>query len=108
MTNNVYKTNKLLALIPRTVVLLVVSVYYLVTVFIRGGEFVYHPAISVCLILVWLQFLVQIILKLLGSPISPIGARKHLKTNYAPTGASKTPKTIGKRPLSSPLCGALP
>lgn len=40
MTNNVYKTNKLLALILRTVVLLVVSVYYLVTVFIRGGEFV--------------------------------------------------------------------
>lgn len=103
MTKNREKLNRWIVLILRVAVLALVSVYYLVTVLIRGEEFSYHPAVAVPLGLVYLQFFMQVLFKLIGSRLAPIGAVKHLKSNYLPTGASETPKHDWKRTFAVAL-----
>lgn len=90
----------------RIIVLIGVSIYYLITVLIKGGEFIYHPAVSISLFLVYLQFLIQVLLKLVGSKLAPVGATKHLKSNYLPTGVSKPPKNDWKKTFAVALAWA--
>lgn len=80
---------KWIAFILRVLTLVGVSVYYLVTVLIRGEVFSYAPIVAIPLGLVWLQFCLETVSKLLGSRLAPIGATKHLSRNYVPTGRSK-------------------
>lgn len=96
MTKTARKIKKWIVFALRASALILVSTYYLITVLIRGEKFTYHPAVSVCLFLVGLQFLVDLVLKLFGCKYAPVGAVKHLKANYLPTGVSKTPKNDWK------------
>ena len=88
---------KWITFILRGLTLIGVSVYYLVTVLIRGETFSYAPIIAIPLGLVWLQFCLETVSKLLGLRFAPIGATKHLARNYRPTGRLKPKKYDWKK-----------
>lgn len=103
MSKTATKIKNWTVLLLRTSVLILTSVYYLVEVLIKGGEFTYSVGIIIALILVWAEFVMQSLLKLLGVKIAPLGATKHLKRNYAPTGVDKTPKGDKKKTIAIAL-----
>ena len=97
MLDKFRQIKKWTSLAIRVLTLIAVGVYYLVKNVIGGESFSYTTPLIVLLLLVWAEFVVDTILKLVANRHIPMGAKKHKKANYLPTGAEIVQKHDWKK-----------
>ena len=86
------QVKKWISLTFRATTLVAVGVYYLIGTVIGGEAFFYNAPLIVLLLLVWGECVIDTVIKLVANRCVPMGARKHKKANYLPTGVEKRQK----------------